>query len=131
MNHKRHSTLKKKCDFADKSTQETSEWLAKWGPPIVDRINVAAPGANLVTSDLFHLFSLCSFDSVATMKPSSWCKLFTPEDFKGFEYYADLSKYYGTTGCVFSVSSTCHHELIESYLQTRQAFGSCTGSWIC
>jgi hypothetical protein len=105
MNTKIHSTLKKKCNCSNKSDEEASKWLNKWGPPIVDRLNVAAPGANLEKSDLFHLFSLCSFDSVATMGPSPWCKLFTPAEFKGFEYYADLKKYYGGTGYVFSASS--------------------------
>ena len=45
--------------------------------------------------------AMCPFDSVAKETLSPFCTMFTEEDFRAFEYYGDLEKYY-KTGYVIS-----------------------------
>lgn len=70
-----------------------------FGQPIIDRMNWAAPGANLALEDVASLISLCGFDSVINEYASPWCALFTEGDYAGFEYLLDLGTYYNN-GCV-------------------------------
>ena len=39
---------------------------------------------------------MCPFESVAKEVLSPFCALFDDEDFRAFEYYVDLEKYYKT-----------------------------------
>ncbi|KAH9833864.1 phytase [Rhodofomes roseus] len=60
-------------------------------------LNAGAPGANLSNADTHALVTLCMFESVARQERSAWCDLFAGLDaWDGFEYWADLDKYYGT-----------------------------------
>ena len=71
-------------------------WLDVFAPPIAKRINSAlSPAANITGSDVTNLISLCSFDSLqgAEWTESPWCRVFSDEEFKGNEYYYDLSKF--------------------------------------
>ncbi len=73
--------------------------MSVFGPPIAARLNKAAPGANLNATHVFHLLAMCPFESVAKETMSPFCAMFTEDDFRAFEYYGDLEKYY-KTGCV-------------------------------
>ncbi|KAL7412073.1 histidine phosphatase superfamily [Mrakia frigida] len=72
------------------------EWLGTFGPAVAARINRLLPGANLSTSNILSLMSLCGFDSLRKVSPttSPWCDVFTLEEWKQNEYYYDVSKYY-------------------------------------
>ena len=67
--------------------------------PIADRLNSAAPGANLDPQDAYAIMHLCPFETVVKEKISPFCFLFSKEDFEIYEYAGDLQKFYNT-GCV-------------------------------
>jgi len=94
-----NSTLHRLCPNAGDSTPETDAWTAIYAPPIADRINSKAIGANITAQDISDFIPICPFETVFEEKLSPFCNLFTPRDFADWEYYADLDKYYGT-GCV-------------------------------
>ncbi len=82
------------CPNAGDGDAESERWLAIYAPPITQRLNSAAPGANLTDEDTNNLMSLCAFHSQAIMAPSPFCGLFTSEEFRGFEYFGDVDKFY-------------------------------------
>ena len=84
------------CPNAGDADAYTDAWQAAFAAPIRDRLNTAAPGANLTLDDIPSLISLCAFHTVALSESSPWCPLFTQADFDAFEYYGDLNKFYGT-----------------------------------
>ena len=84
------------CPNADSSDSQTDVWSSIYGPPIADRLNAHAPGADLVGEDISNLIPLCAFETVAKNTLSPFCKIFTHEEFTQFEYWADLDKYYDT-----------------------------------
>ncbi|KAF8751581.1 histidine acid phosphatase family [Rhizoctonia solani] len=58
--------------------------------------------ANLTDRDVFSLMNLCGFDSAAKNGTASpWCGVFSLDEWKSYEYYHDLEKYwsksYGST----------------------------------
>jgi hypothetical protein len=93
---KANDTLHNSCDTIGSSDNETDTWIAIYTQPIVERLNNAAPGANLSSNDVYYLMTLCAFESVATEAISDWCALFNEDEWKSFEYEMDLDKYYGT-----------------------------------
>ncbi|KIK66706.1 hypothetical protein GYMLUDRAFT_238943 [Collybiopsis luxurians FD-317 M1] len=91
-----NDTLHNSCNTIGTSDNQTDTWIAIYTKPIVERLNNAAPGANLTANDVYNLMTLCAFESVATEAVSDWCGLFTENEWKSFEYEMDLDKYYGT-----------------------------------
>jgi len=85
----------KMCPSAGNANEQTHQWQSVFAPPVVSRINRAAPGANLEDIDIPYLMSLCPFETVAKGTKSPFCDLFTQEEFEAFEYYGDLNKFYG------------------------------------
>ncbi|KAJ7632979.1 phytase [Roridomyces roridus] len=87
------------CPNAGSSDPQTDEWLNVYAPAITTRLNSWAPGAKLTDHETHALISLCAFHTAALgnpTTPSPVCGLFTPSDFAGFDYSADLDKYYHT-----------------------------------
>ncbi|KAJ2930693.1 hypothetical protein H1R20_g6400, partial [Candolleomyces eurysporus] len=82
------------CPNVGEPDEQTDIWANIFTPPIIDRLNSWAPGANLVPTDVISLISLCAFESVALEKLSPWCSLFTHQEFEQFGYWSDLEKYY-------------------------------------
>ena len=70
--------------------------MSVFGPRIVARLNRDAPGAKLNVTHVFGLLAMCPFESVAKEVLSPFCALFDDEDFRAFEYYGDLEKFYRT-----------------------------------
>ena len=66
-------------------------------PPITARLNANLPGADLNLTDTIFMMDLCPFDTVASSSstPSPFCALFTPAEWKHYDYYQTLGKYYG------------------------------------
>jgi hypothetical protein len=91
------------CPNAGDGRKKGKKWLKVFAPSIKKRLNSAAPGAHLKKKDVHHLMSLCPFHSQFKMEPSPFCGLFETEEFKGYEYHADLDKFYGTgyARCLF------------------------------
>ncbi|KAH7327620.1 histidine phosphatase superfamily [Rhizoctonia solani] len=73
----------------------SAKWLATFAPPITERLNNGLPGANLTDRDVFSLMNLCGFDSAAKNGTASpWCSVFSMDEWKSYEYYHDLEKYW-------------------------------------
>jgi len=72
-------------------------WARIFVPPIQSRLNTALPGANLDIPDTINLMDLCPFETIAspTGQISPICNLFTPLEWKQYDYYQSLNKYYG------------------------------------
>ncbi|KAL1717371.1 histidine phosphatase superfamily [Schizophyllum commune] len=84
------------CPNVGDSDAQTDEWTTIYAAPIAERLNNNAVGANLSTTNVYNLMSLCPFDTLANETPSPFCDLFTEDEFDGFAYVGDLDKYYGT-----------------------------------
>jgi hypothetical protein len=56
----------------------------------IDRLNGQVKGLNFTSTDIIAMLQLCSYETDA-LGYSSFCKLFTEEDFKNYEYYFDVS----------------------------------------
>lgn len=84
------------CPNAGNAKKQTGQWLATFAPPITARLNAGAPGANLTDDDIYSLITLCPFHTLAKEEESPFCDMFTPEEFKQFEYSGDLDKFYKT-----------------------------------
>ncbi|KAF9077976.1 phytase [Rhodocollybia butyracea] len=93
---KRNDSLHNYCPAIGSPDSQTSTWINIYAKPIADRLNEAAPGANLTSIEVYYLMALCAFHSVAKATASDWCGVFDEEAWKGFEYAMDLDKYYGT-----------------------------------
>jgi len=72
-------------------------WARLFVPPIFTRLNSALPGAELDIVDTINLMDLCPFETIAspTGALSPICNLFTPLEWKQYDYYQSLNKYYG------------------------------------
>jgi len=72
-------------------------WASIFTPPITARINQNLPGINLTSTETIYLMDLCPFNTVAddygTL--SLFCVLFTASEWKDYDYYQALGKYYG------------------------------------
>lgn len=71
-------------------------WNDIWLPPIVTRVNDQLPGVNLSNAEVTYLMDLCPFFTVADPqgKLSDFCGLFDEDEFKQYDYYTSLGKYY-------------------------------------
>ena len=75
-----------------------STWAAQFVPPIQDRLNADLDGANFSLAETIYMMDLCPYDTVAgplDLKLSPFCNLFTPSEWKSYDYYYTLEKYYG------------------------------------
>ncbi|KAL7420096.1 hypothetical protein Q5752_005061 [Cryptotrichosporon argae] len=57
------------------------------------RLQSQIAGYNLTHTDVLAMLEMCSYETHA-LGYSSFCKLFTEEDFRDYEYYFDISFYY-------------------------------------
>lgn len=64
---------------------------------ITARLNANLPNANITLADTIFIMDLCPFETVASSSstPSPFCALFTPAEWKQYDYYQTLGKYYG------------------------------------
>ncbi|KAJ3711961.1 histidine phosphatase superfamily [Lentinula raphanica] len=91
-----NNTLHNSCPSIGSPDDQLDTWIGIYTQPIVQRLNDAAPGANLSSEDVYYLMELCAFESVTLDTVSEWCELFDEDEWKGFEYAMDLDDYYGT-----------------------------------
>ena len=91
-----NNTLNNDCPNASSGASESDEWLETFSPPIIKRLEKLAPGAKISPQDVFNLMAMCPFDTVAKEQLSPFCRLFSKEEFKAFEYHGDVEKYYKT-----------------------------------
>ncbi|KAF8998849.1 histidine phosphatase superfamily [Cyathus striatus] len=88
------------CTSTGSSDPQTNAWIDSFFFPLTKYLNTHAPGANLTTSDVYNLMSLCAFETLAKVTRSPFCALFgggaLGTGWVGFEYEGDLDKYYET-----------------------------------
>ena len=79
------------------SSTAQSTYASVFTPPITARLNAHLPEANLTLSDTIFIMDLCPFETVASSSstPSPLCALFTLAEWKQYDYYQTLGKYYG------------------------------------
>ncbi|ROV96226.1 hypothetical protein VSDG_04983 [Cytospora chrysosperma] len=76
-------------------SDQSGVYMDKFTKPIMARLNAAAPGFNFTVEDVYGMMELCGYESV--IKGSSpFCDLglFSPDDWLGWEYTADVMYHY-------------------------------------
>ncbi|USW48704.1 Putative histidine phosphatase superfamily, clade-2, histidine acid phosphatase active [Septoria linicola] len=72
-------------------------WANTFVPAIQTRINNDLQGASLTVTEIIYLMDQCPFNTVASPSGaiSSFCDLFTENEWHQYNYYQTLNKYYG------------------------------------
>lgn len=72
-------------------------WANLFVPPIQTRINNDLQGASLTVTEIIYLMDQCPFNTVASPDGtiSSFCDLFTEDEWHQYNYYQTLNKFYG------------------------------------
>jgi hypothetical protein len=72
-------------------------WASIFTPAITKRLHKLLEGVKLNTTQTIWLMDLCPFETVAspTGAISRFCQLFTVDEWKSYDYYQSLGKYYG------------------------------------
>ncbi len=72
-------------------------WMDVFAKPIQARLNAHLPGANLSLQQTVYMMDLCPFNTVASPKGqiSSFCDLFSQQEWHQYNYYETLGKWYG------------------------------------
>ena len=84
-------------DHAEIIEKATASWLESFIPIIQRRINENLKGANVSDLETLYLMDLCPFETVANPEGqlSDFCKLYTEDDWKAYDYLQSIGKYYG------------------------------------
>ena len=91
-----------RCPAFERSTigKETqTEFAQTFLPDIRSRLQAALPTTtNLSQQDTLFLMDLCPFETVASPlgTPSEFCSLFSIDEWRSYDYYQTLGKYYGS-----------------------------------
>lgn len=66
-------------------------------PPVIARLNANLRPLSLSSTELIFLMDLCPFETVASPAGaiSAFCPLFSPAEWRQYDYYQSLGKYYG------------------------------------
>jgi len=73
------------------------DWAQIFVPQIRDRLNANLKGANLDIDQTIQLMDICPMDTISYLDAhlSQFCHLFTVDEWKSYDYYQSLGKYYG------------------------------------
>ncbi|KAL8697380.1 MAG: hypothetical protein Q9224_002348, partial [Gallowayella concinna] len=97
LNHDLCTAFEDGQPYSSIGSKAQQTFLATFLPAITSRLNTDLPGANLTSTDTITLLDLCPFTTVAspigTISP--FCNLFTLDEWKHYDYYQTLGKYYG------------------------------------
>ncbi|KAI1121966.1 histidine phosphatase superfamily [Nemania abortiva] len=76
-------------------SDQSSVYLEKFTAPIVARLDALAPEFNFTSNDVYGMMELCGYESVIRGR-SPFCDLglFSPDDWLGWEYTADIQYHY-------------------------------------
>lgn len=72
-------------------------WQDIFATSITQRVNGNLEGANLTAREVINLMGICPFETVASRvgAVAQICSLFDEDEWKGYDYYHTLGKYYG------------------------------------
>ncbi|KAI1097921.1 phosphoglycerate mutase-like protein [Jackrogersella minutella] len=87
-------------DSRHESDDKQDTWAKKFVPSLTERLNQNLPGANVTDEETIYMMDLCPFDTVAYVKGdkgklSKFCELFTMGEWRDYDYYQSLGKWYG------------------------------------
>ncbi|KAI1073429.1 phosphoglycerate mutase-like protein [Whalleya microplaca] len=76
-------------------SDQSAVYLKKFTKPIMARLNALVPAFNFTANDIYGMMELCGYESVIRGN-SPFCDLdlFTPDDWLGWEYTADIQYHY-------------------------------------
>ncbi|KZT57063.1 phytase [Calocera cornea HHB12733] len=97
LNHDLCDLFEHNATYANVASNAQSKFAATFIPTIQARLNAALPGANFSNSDTINMMDLCPFNTIAnpTGQLSAFCWLFSLDEWKNYDYYETLGKYYG------------------------------------
>ncbi|KAJ4387256.1 hypothetical protein N0V93_007845 [Gnomoniopsis smithogilvyi] len=76
-------------------SDQSAVYLDKFTKPIVARLNAAAPSFNFTAENVYGMMEMCGYESVIRgSSPFCDLDLFTPDDWLGWEYTADVMYHY-------------------------------------
>ncbi|KAI1134823.1 histidine acid phosphatase [Hypoxylon sp. FL0543] len=76
-------------------SDQSAVYLDKFTKPITARLNAMAPGFNFTANDVYGMMELCGYESVIRgSSPFCDLDLFSPDDWLGWEYTADVQYHY-------------------------------------
>lgn len=97
-----NDTLNNDCPNAPSPYPYTDKWLHTFAPRILFRLHSMAQGVLLEEEDVRRLIGVCIFETIARASAgkkharSHFCDLFSVRDWKEWEYWGDVEKYYKT-----------------------------------
>lgn len=95
LSHGTCSSFEDNDEIGDNSAQ--TAWGNKFLPPLRDRLNRNLHKAKLSLQETIYLMDLCPFNTVNTpdgVGQSRFCDMFSTEDWRSYDYYMTLGKYY-------------------------------------
>ncbi|KAI0001359.1 phosphoglycerate mutase-like protein [Russula compacta] len=72
---------------------QSTLWAEKYTVPIIKRLQSFISGVNITATDIIGMQEACAYESVA-LGYSSFCDLFTEDEWESFEYFIDLDFWY-------------------------------------
>lgn len=80
---------------ADRGTPFVKEWAAIYLQDARDRLQAQIDGYNLTIEDVYTMQQMCPYETVA-IGFSTFCGLFTQEEWEGFDYAMDIYFWYNS-----------------------------------
>ncbi|KAI0432197.1 histidine acid phosphatase [Xylaria sp. FL1042] len=76
-------------------SDQSSVYLKKFTAPVTARLNALVSGFNFTSNDVYGMMELCGYESVIRgSSPFCDLDLFSPDDWLGWEYTADIQYHY-------------------------------------
>jgi hypothetical protein len=72
-----------------------AKWVKVFTPAIKEKIQKALPGVALSSQDVISFLDLCPFNTVVNGTISPFCSLFTVDEWRQYDYYESVGKWYG------------------------------------
>ena len=108
ISEKRNDTLNIHCPNSHNEHHYTDQWLHQFAPTVIKKLHKMAKGVDLEDEDVKRLLDLCIFETIADASKqishpheakdkdpkSPFCDLFEYEEWKDWEYWGDVEKYY-------------------------------------
>lgn len=81
-------------------TNAQTIWMDVFVRNITARLNENLPGVNLSATETIYMMDLCPFNTIADVdgKISPFCGLFTEGEWRSYDYFQSLGKFYGIGG---------------------------------
>ena len=111
LSEERNNTLNNDCPNALSENYYSDQWLHEFAPAVIEKIHKMAKGVHLEEEDVHRLIGVCIFETIADASKemaapgaekrrkdprSQFCKLFERQEWKDWEYWGDIEKYYKT-----------------------------------